>query len=174
MLTLHPEIFASFTCIDLDLKAYNPNVDRPNTKRDPIPRRWYASKEIALSRFRLIPKEHVLEDKRWLEHIAVHSICKLGEQWTWCFDPNIFLFHEVPCLKSFSKNIKQKNISCFFIVGENTQLFNINNAIRNWYEIVPPELGQHSIVKNAYHHLMLDQPIEFSNVLCSFIQQQAV
>ncbi len=171
MLTVYPEHFLSFTCMDLDLKAYNPNIDRPSTNTKPIPRRWYASKDIALSRFRLIPGGHVADDPRWLHYIASKSVCKIGEQWTWCFDPNIFLYHKIPCLDLFSENVKRFNIPCCLIVGEKTALFRIEDAIQNWNSIVPIKIGSHSIIGNAYHHLMLDQPLECVETICRFILQ---
>ncbi|MAH61128.1 MAG: hypothetical protein CMF42_02435 [Legionellales bacterium] len=169
-ISVHSQRILSFTCIDLDLKIYNPYVDHPNPKIQTPPRRWYPDQESAISRFRLIPEGFAQKDTRWLEYMASQSICPYLDGWSWRFDPNIFNFDKVYCQDTFCQSIKKKKIRCLFIVGEKTKIMNVEQGLKNWYSLVTSEFGSHVIIHDAYHHIMLDQPEDLSLKIINFIQ----
>jgi len=112
----------------------------------------YATPEDALARFRLVP-EQPCENDYIVDYIARHSMVKVDGGWTWKFDPMIF------------RNIRPRasheilpKVRCRIAV------------MRAEYGLVSPETGDYMYellgrsapvieVPDAYHHLMLDQPL---------------
>lgn len=112
----------------------------------------YATAEDALERFRLVP-EQPCENDYIVDYIARTSMVETEAGWTWKFDPSIF------------RNIRPRasheilpNVGCRIAV------------FRAEYGLVSPETGDYMYellgrsapvieIPDAYHHLMLDQPL---------------
>ena len=112
----------------------------------------YPDVDTALRHFRVVPEPTCAEP--WvLEHVARRSLVQVEEGWTWKFDPRVFLRfapragHEV-----------LPEVRC------RVALF------RAEFGLVTPDIGAYMYdlldrnapvieVPNAYHHLMLDQPL---------------
>ena len=114
----------------------------------------YPDEETALRHYRLVP-EQPCENDFIIDHIARHSLRRVEDGWTWKFDPTIFrratprAAHEV-----------LPEVRC------RVALF------RAEFGLVTPDIGEYMYelldrnapvveVPNAYHHLMLDQPLAF-------------
>ena len=114
----------------------------------------YPSREKALERFRLVPPQPC-ENDYLVEHIAKHSLGKAEGGWTWKFDPEIFR-RVTP--RSSHEILPQ--VRC------RVALF------RAEFGLVTPDIGDYMYellgrtapvieIPDAYHHLMLDQPLAF-------------
>lgn len=112
----------------------------------------YATQEDALAHFRLVPEQPCANDFI-VDYIARHSLAKVEGGFTWKFDPAIF------------RNIRPRaSHEILPKVGCRVALF------RAEYGLVSPETGDYMYellgrsapvieIPDAYHHLMLDQPL---------------
>ncbi|MGH0033488.1 MAG: alpha/beta fold hydrolase [Myxococcota bacterium] len=114
----------------------------------------YPTIEKALERFRLVP-EQPCENDFLLDHIARHSLGKLDGGWTWKFDPEIFRRMTPRALHEILPEVRCR-----------VALFRAEHGL------VTPDIGEYMYellgrnapvieVPDAYHHLMLDQPLAF-------------
>ena len=112
----------------------------------------YPTPEEALARFRLVPEQPCANDFI-VDYIARTSMVEVEGGWTWKFDPRIF------------RNIRPRasheilpNVGCRIAV------------FRAEYGLVSPETSDYMYellgrsapvieIPDAYHHLMLDQPL---------------
>ncbi|NOY17364.1 MAG: alpha/beta hydrolase [Gammaproteobacteria bacterium] len=116
-------------------------------------KRIYENRQQALARFRLIPAQPC-KNKVLLEYIAAESIRKTDDGWTWKYDPEAFRN-----LQSVSIFDELKIIVCptAIIYGQHSRILdretaeNMRNEIRNAMKIIE--------IADAYHHIMLDQPV---------------
>jgi pimeloyl-ACP methyl ester carboxylesterase len=113
----------------------------------------YPSAEDALSHYRLVP-DQPCANQYIVDHIARHSLARNADgQYTWKFDPQIF-----------RRGIPRTMHDLLPQVGCRVALF------RAEYGLVDPETGDYMYellgrnapvieIPDAYHHIMLDQPI---------------
>ena len=115
----------------------------------------YADIESAVARFRLIP-EQPCEHRYILDYIARHSLRQSEADWTWKFDPKVFLRFPPTSLRDYLTSVRCR---VALLRGE----FSV---------IVPPETGEYMYellnrnaplveIPQAHHHLILDQPLAF-------------
>lgn len=115
----------------------------------------YPSIEAALPHFRTVPLQDVYLDYV-IDHVARHSLCRIGDGWRWKFDPNLFsafngdprgialpYLGDIGCrlaLLRFEKGLVTEDIGQFMYdqMGRVTPVVGL------------PETG---------HHAMLDQPL---------------
>jgi len=138
-------------------------LDSPVTRPDPESEegsrgkafrnpKTYATQEDALAHFRLVP-EQPCENDYIVDYIARHSLKPVEAGFTWKFDPKIF------------RNIRPRasheilpQVRCRVAV------------FRAEYGLVDPQTGEYMYellgrsapvieIPDAYHHLMLDQPL---------------
>jgi len=115
-------------------------------------KRIYENRQKALARFRLIPPQPCSNDVL-LEYIATESIRKTAEGWTWKYDPDAF--RDLQPVSIFEE---LKIIACptAIIYGQHSRILDRETAekmkseIRNALDVIE--------IKDAYHHIMLDQP----------------
>lgn len=119
----------------------------------------YPDLQEALKHFYLIPPQPC-ENRYILDHVARHSLRQVEAGWTWKFDPRIFL-HVSPLPLSHYLGAARCRVAV--LRGELSDL-------------VPPETGEYMYellernapiveIPQAYHHLILDQPLAFIAVL---------
>jgi len=122
-----------------------------NSFREP---KTYPDLAAAMARFRLVPAQPC-EHGFLLEHIARHSLRQTAAGWTWKFDPKIFL--RFP--STLSSYLSSVECRVALLRGEHSV-------------VVPPETGEYMYellhrnaplveIPQAYHHLILDQPLAF-------------
>lgn len=114
----------------------------------------YATRDEALSHFRLIPPQPC-ENDYIIEWVAAHSIHETDEGWTWKFDPILFRGTLVPLRDQLAA------VRC------RVALFTGELSI-----VVPPDTAEYMYelmgrvapviqIPEAHHHLTLDQPLAF-------------
>lgn len=117
--------------------------------RDP---KTYATVEEALARYRLVP-DQPCENRYIMDYIARNSMKEVPGGYTWKFDPTIFRNHRPRAMHELLPKV-QCRVALF----------------RAEYGLVDPETGDYMYellgrnapvieVPDAYHHLMLDQPL---------------
>ncbi len=112
----------------------------------------YPDEKTAVQHYRLVP-EQPCENRYIVDHIARHSLWQVEDGWTWKFDPRIF--------RRFSPRAAHEvlpEVRCRFAL------------FRAEFGLVTPDIGEYMYelldrnapvieIPNAYHHLMLDQPL---------------
>lgn len=112
----------------------------------------YATASEARAHYRLVP-EQPCENEYIVDYIATHSMVETEAGWTWKFDPTIF--HD---MKPRASHEVLPKVRCRVAV------------FRAEYGLVDPETGDYMYellgrnapvieIPDAYHHLMLDQPL---------------
>lgn len=115
-------------------------------------KRIYESRQQALVRFRLIPPQPC-KNEVLLEYIAGESIRQTDEGWTWKYDPDAFRGQQPVSLFNELKKIVCPTV---IIYGQHSRILdretaeNMQAEFRNAMDVIE--------IKNAYHHIMLDQP----------------
>jgi pimeloyl-ACP methyl ester carboxylesterase len=112
----------------------------------------YPTREAARARYRLVP-DQPCENDFIIEYIAQHSMRAVGDGFTWKFDPTIFRNLAPRAMHDLLPQVRCR-----------VALF------RAEYGLVDPETGDYMYellgrtapvieIPDAYHHIMLDQPI---------------
>ena len=115
----------------------------------------YPDLATALQHFYLTPPQPC-ENQYILDHVARHSLRQVDNGWTWKFDPRVFLRVS---LTPLSEYLSKTRCRVAVLRGELSDL-------------VPPETGEYMYellqrnapiveIPEAYHHLILDQPLAF-------------
>ena len=128
--------------------------------QEPIPRlqprgkhRVTASRQECMERFRLIPPQpHAMAEL--LQFVSYHSCIEGEEGWHWKFDPDIINYGELDDPSSLAT--ASAKVDCIY--GEHS-MFNADNLPRRVLEYFPNH-GRLIIIPGAYHHIMLDHPLE--------------
>ena len=136
-----------------DVKQQNENIKKRNRSNLLGQKRYYVSHQQALERFRLIPPQPC-KNEVLLKYIAAESICQTDEGWTWKYDPDAFRnLQPVSIFEELQKIVCPTAI----IYGQHSKILNKETAENMRTEI------KHAMdvieIPDAYHHIMLDQPI---------------
>ena len=141
-------------------------VDSPVSKPDPESKegesgkafrnpKTYPDLDAALAHFHLIPEQPCANDFL-VDHIARHSVGLTDAGWVWKFDPRIFLRFPPKTMHDYLARVRCR---VALLRGELSA-------------IVLPETGEYRYellnrnaplveIPQAYHHLILDQPLAF-------------
>ena len=155
---LFPDRFAALVLVDSGIR----HPDEPVPDRPPMGGRAkrYPDRETALTRFRLQPPQPC-ENKYILDYIARHSLMPADGGWTWKFDDD--LLDTLKGAERFADDYKGLRCKVGVIYGENSELFS-KRTLEYMRELIPqdfPAIG----VKDAQHHVFLDQPERFVEAL---------
>lgn len=122
----------------------------------------YPDRETILGRFRTLPEDNSsLPFVR--DHFAEGSIRQVEGGWTWKFDPHIFLRSRME-----PEELAEAACPVALIRGERGM------ATTDINELVAARLGGHvpvTLIPDAGHHIMLDQPIALIAVLQTLLGQ---
>jgi pimeloyl-ACP methyl ester carboxylesterase len=152
-------------------------VDTPVRRPDPEseeaargqafgPLRTYPDLDTAKKRFRLIPEQPCTNDYI-IDYIAERSLRQTPDGWTWKFDPNIFTFPR----GALGERLASVQTRVGLYRGEHSA-------------IVPPDIAEYMYdllhrnapvvdIPEAYHHLILDQPLAFVAALRTLLADWA-
>ena len=148
-------------------------IDSPVREMSPEARAWVASKhvpgnkiyddrETILGRFRTLPADDAsLPYIR--QHLAEGSIREVVGGWTWKFDPRIFLRARME-----PEDLAEATCDIALIRGERGM------ATTDITDVVAQRLGRDvpvTVIRDAGHHIMLDQPIALIAVLQTLLGQ---
>ena len=139
-------------------------------ERDQGPERWskakvYPDRQIAVSRFRLQPPQQC-ENQYLVDHIARHSVEFLDDEdgWGWKFDEEQSLRMERT--GDLEADLKSITAKIALIYGEQSESFSARSA--EYMKSLQPALEVHALA-DAQHHLFLDQPLAFIDLLGSVL-----
>jgi pimeloyl-ACP methyl ester carboxylesterase len=149
-------------------------IDSPVREMSPEAREWvdggrhlpgtkvYPDRETILGRFRTLPADDAsLPFVR--QHLAEGSIREVEGGWTWKFDPRIFLRTRME-----PEELAEASCEIALIRGER------GLATTDITDVVAARLGRDvpvTVIRDAGHHLMLDQPIALTAVLQTLLGQ---
>ena len=135
-------------------------VKHPDDESPKGPERWtkpkvYPDLDIARSRFRLQPPQ-TCEHEFLVNHIARHSIDAIDDGFVWKFDDELNTRMKVT--GDFEADFVGLACPVSLIYGEHSDSFSAKSAAH--MQTLNPSLKV-QVLKNAQHHLFLDQPIDF-------------
>ena len=128
--------------------------------------RTYESPENAVRRFRLIPPETVA-DGEFLRHLARVGIAKRGERWVYRFDPAC---HGTRRPVDAWALLPQITAPTLVVRGEWSPILTRTMGIEMVRRIRGARLEE---IPGTYHHLVLDRPAAFVDVLKRFVTELA-
>ncbi len=152
---LYGERLAGAILVDAPVRRPSPESEEGTRGRMFRNPKTYPDLETAVEHFHLVPPQPC-DNNFILRHVAVHSLRQTDKGWTWKFDP--LVFHKVSP-KPLSEYLAETRCRVAVLRGEFSNL-------------VPPETGEYMYelldrnapiveVPQAYHHLILDQPLAF-------------
>lgn len=124
---------------------------------DPAPQlaaKFYSSKDIGLSRFRLVPAQS--EQQAYLvDYIAKYSLKAIADQWTWKFDPALL----VDDITSSNGEEILAAVHCQvdYIYCDQSAVVSRPRAEKIQRYLANP--GHFIVVPGGHHHLMVSQPV---------------
>ncbi len=153
--SLYGDRLAGAIIVDSPVRRPDPESEegaRGRAFRNP---KTYADVETAIQHFHLIPPQPC-ENKYIVEHVARHSLKKTDAGWSWKFDPRVFLKASLTPMSDYLARVR-----CRVCVFRGELSF-----------LVPPEIAEYMYglldrnapiveIPQAYHHLILDQPLAF-------------
>ena len=148
-------------------------IDSPVREMSPEAREWvakehvpgnktYPDRESILARFRTLPADSATLPYIH-QHIAEGSIREVEGGWTWKFDPRIFLRARME-----PEDLAEATCDIALIRGERGM------ATTDITDVVAERLGRNvpvTVIRDAGHHIMLDQPIALIAVLQTLLGQ---
>ena len=148
-------------------------IDSPVREMSPEAKAWVASKhvpgnktyperEAILDRFRTLPRD-AASLPYVHRHLAEGSIKAVDGGWTWKFDPRIFLRARME-----PEDLAEAVCDIALIRGERGM------ATTDITDVVAERLGRDvpvTVIRDAGHHIMLDQPIALIAVLQTLLGQ---
>ncbi len=152
--SVYGDRLAGTVVIDSPVRRPDPEAEegaRGKAFRNP---KVYPDLETALAHFRVVPEPTIAEDYV-LDHVARHSLREGPDGVTWKFDPEVF--------RRFMPRAIHEVLPT---VGCRLALF------RAQYGLVTPDIREYMVelldrnapvieIPEAYHHLLLDQPLAF-------------
>jgi pimeloyl-ACP methyl ester carboxylesterase len=159
----HPERVAALVIIDSRPAIPPERLDTMHTRGRRIPR-VHASEDAAVASFRLLPRDTVA-NPALLTHIARAGLARRNGGWGWRFDP--------------ATHGARRPVDAWPLLGT---IAAPTLIVRGGLSpILPPEMADRlrtSIpnatlvtVPNAYHHLTLDAPADFTTALEEFLDE---
>lgn len=144
-------------CVLVDSPVLPPDAQPfPQPPTSPKAHRIHPTLDAAVGRFRVVPTQPCDNDYI-LEFIAHHSLKRVGTGWQWKFDPVVF---GPPDFGSpFREFLAEFQCPAAFVYGERSALVTASTASYMAGLLGPttPVIA----IPNAYHHVMLDEPLGF-------------
>nr|WP_284738975.1 alpha/beta hydrolase [Pseudomonas sp. CG7] len=134
--------------------------DEPATPRQ-YGGHFYPDADSAIQRFRLLPEQPVHDWAR--AYIARHSLRKAKQGWTWKFDPDLpYAIFE----RDGEALLREIRVPLDMVCGEHSVVMDGARA-RRVGEVLAAQNNARGpvIIPDAYHHLMLDQPLALISTL---------
>lgn len=155
---LYPERFGALILADSGLRHPDePIPDRPHMGGRA---KAYPDKTTALQRFRLQPPQ-TCENDYILEYIARHSLMPVDGGWAWKFDED--LPATIKDAERVADDYSSLQLPVGLIYGADSELFSAR-TLEHMIELIDQEFP-YVAIENAQHHLFLDQPLAFVDVL---------
>lgn len=164
----HSDLFSGIVIVDSYILA--PGEERKGPPERSRPNRIYPNFEAALARFRLAPAQPC-ENVYIVDYIGRHSLKEVTLEggrtgWTWKFDA--FIWTRFDAKLDQADLLKQITAPLSLIRGTDSIL--VDDKAWAYLESLRPDAERHSI-DHAQHHVMLDQPLKFVDVLKAQLEQ---
>ena len=130
------------------------------------PPRIVKEREELIKRFRLMPPQQCI-NQYLVDYIADHSIRQTEIGWAWTFDPSAY--DGLIIGSDHSKILSELSCPVGFYYGEHTIEFK-EGELKTMKDLLPKDSPIFGL-KDAQHHLMLDQPLPFIENLDRLIQE---
>ena len=130
------------------------------------PPRIVKEREELIKRFRLMPPQQCI-NQYLVDYIADHSIRETEKGWAWTFDPSAY--DGLIIGSDHSKILSELSCPVGFYYGEHTIEFK-EGELQTMKDLLPEDSPVFGL-KDAQHHLMLDQPLPFIENLDRLIQE---
>ena len=130
------------------------------------PPRIVKEREELIKRFRLMPPQQCI-NQYLVDYIADHSIRETEKGWAWTFDPAAY--DGLIIGSDHSKILSELSCPVGFYYGEHTIEFK-EGELKTMKDLLPKDSPIFGL-KDAQHHLMLDQPLPFIENLDRLIQE---
>ena len=130
------------------------------------PPRIVKEREELIKRFRLMPPQQCI-NQYLVDYIADHSIRETEKGWAWTFDPSAY--DGLIIGSDHSKILSELSCPVGFYYGEHTIEFK-EGELETMKDLLPEDSPIFGL-KDAQHHLMLDQPLLFIENLDRLIQE---
>ena len=130
------------------------------------PPRIVKEREELIKRFRLMPPQQCI-NQYLVDYIADHSIRETENGWAWTFDPSAY--DGLIIGSDHSKILSELSCPVGFYYGEHTIEFK-EGELKTMKDLLPKDSPIFGL-KDAQHHLMLDQPLPFIENLDRLIQE---
>jgi pimeloyl-ACP methyl ester carboxylesterase len=162
----HPDRFKGLILVDSgvrhpdDIKEREPQLERLGRAK------VYPEREIAIARFRLQPPQ-TCDNQYVVDYIARNSV-EYDEGWTWKFDEE--LNSRVTLNGDLESDLKAIEGKLALIYGENSESFKATSAA--FMKELMPNMTVVEL-KDAQHHLFLDQPLAFIEEVKSILADWA-
>jgi pimeloyl-ACP methyl ester carboxylesterase len=163
LMILRPEVLAA------NSKKFGP----PGAHRANKPQKVYPDYESAKQRFVLSPPQAVNEPALF-DYMAYHSLKQVPQGWSWKFDPSVFRRGDgmEKRWQDVGRQVALAPLRKVIVYGRDSMLFPPDSV--DYMNELSTELNTDRIpmigIPEARHHLMLDQPIAFANVLESVLK----
>jgi len=160
-----------------DMKLLAPSEDsdfedlmNQRMKRGLRPHRIYPDYEQAAARFRLAP-DQPCENDFLMEYMAYHSLKQVDEGWVWKFDPAILSpdnDRNSEWWQAIGPLLIKLNLPRAIIYGEHSAMM----SAQALQYLTDESGGDIPIIqlRDAHHHLMLDQPLAFIASIDALLQ----
>lgn len=151
--------FGALVLVDSGIR----HPDEPIPERAPVGRgrpRAYPDREIAESRFRLLPPQ-TCENRYIIEYIAKQSLMRVNGGWAWKFDEELPL--TLKGGERYPEDYSSLSLPVGIIYGKQSASFSERTR-----DYMLELMGSHVPVvglENAQHHVFLDQPLDFIKAL---------
>ena len=152
---LHGHRLAGAVIVDSPVKRPDPESGEADSGKAFRHPRIYPDLDTALAHFRLIPAQPC-ENAFMVDHVARHSLHETPAGWTWKFDPRVFLRFPPKTLHDYLARVRCRvalmrgEMSAIVLPETGAYMYELLNRNAPLVEI-----------PQAYHHLILDQPLAF-------------
>lgn len=151
----HGDALAGAVIVDSPVRRPDPEVQESRGGRMFRSPKTYPSLEEALGHFHLVPPQPVVTPYV-VDHVARHSLREVEHGWTWKFDREVF--------RDFSDSMFGEYLSqarCRMAVFHAELSHIVDRDITDYMSDLLGHNAPFVEIPQAYHHLILDQPLAF-------------
>ena len=162
----HSEDMSALLLVDFVVNKPEEHHEWYEDRAPARPPRIVKEREELIKRFRLMPPQQCI-NQYLVDYIADHSIRETENGWAWTFDPSAY--DGLIIGSDHSKILSELSCPVGFYYGEHTIEFK-EGELKTMKDLLPKDSPIFGL-KDAQHHLMLDQPLPFIENLDRLIQE---
>lgn len=148
----HGDDLSGAIIIDSPVRRPDPESEEGERGRMFKNPKTYPDLETALEHFHLMPPQPVPED-HIVDHIGRHSLAEVDGEWTWKFDPAVF------SRETFTTNHYLSRTKCRLALMHGQLSDLVTPDVQEYMEELTGRNAPMVEIPQAYHHVLLDQPL---------------